>query len=472
MQKRTRRALIWLALIFAVGVGAVVVIGMTAARRDSAAARRLREHGQAAVTRYEAQFPGEKAPVQPTPGASAESDVPSAAPSTEEEEDRSSASPAAFILFEKLRQEVESLEAEEDQDLQKLLEKDWSEWTEDDFRRLAEFLGPHADLVEEIRRLARLGEPVYRVDLSEGYEAELPHLAPLRNMARLLSRDAALRVRAGDLEGAMEDYRAIIGLSETLVEEPLIISQLVRIAMTQIMFESMGTVLPPGQVSFDEARAFVAETADLYHREALAAALLAETTFGFRVMGEYYGGAEPVAFDISDSTVANMFLSVLYDASMADIMLTTDQQDYSEFMERLSEAAKAPYYETWRELEAIEADLDDASGLLAPVFVVALTRVPIAQARNEAMLDLVRIGLSLEAQYAETGSYPDNLNAVARDLGGTVPVDPFTGESYVYKPDGDTFTLYSVGQNEQDDGGRFNYREGDIVWRGVKEKLE
>lgn len=472
MQRRTRRALIWLTLIFGVGVAAIIVIGMAASRRDSAAARRMREHGQAAVARYEAQFGGDNAPVEPPPGGSAESDAPSA-PTSAEDEERSSASPAAFILFEKLRQEVESLESEEDQDLQELLKKDWSEWTEDDFRRLSEFLGPHEDLLDEIRRLARLGKPVYRVDLSKGYVTELPHPPPLRNMARLLSRDAAVRIHAGDLDGAMEDYRAIIGLSETLVEEPIIISQLVRFAMTGIMFESVGSLLPPGQVSPGEARAFVEETAELYHREALVNAFLTEGAFGIDIMDRLRDGTS--YFDPSGSSPPEVrgVLGLLYRTPIiGGVILDADQGNFAEYIERLSEAAENPYYGSATELEAIEAETQDLSFLShnTQIIVPALTRVQIAQARNEAQIDLMRMGLSLEAYYAETGSYPESLNAIAGDLGGTVPVDPFTGESYVYRPEGGAFTLYSVGQNQQDDGGRFDYREGDIVWRGIKEK--
>lgn len=58
---------------------------------------------------------------------------------------------------------------------------------------------------------------------------------------------------------------------------------------------------------------------------------------------------------------------------------------------------------------------------------------------------------------------------MAADLGGEVPVDPFTGQSYVYIPKENTFLLYSLGRNQQDDDGRHDYHEGDIVWRGEEE---
>jgi hypothetical protein len=100
----------------------------------------------------------------------------------------------------------------------------------------------------------------------------------------------------------------------------------------------------------------------------------------------------------------------------------------------------------------------------------ALARACQAQARHEAMLDLIQIGILLEQYKARTGSFPDTLDAIAADLGGSVPVDPFSGKSYRYRPLGTTFLLYSVGANRLDDGGTHDFREGDIVWRGRKKE--
>jgi len=62
--------------------------------------------------------------------------------------------------------------------------------------------------------------------------------------------------------------------------------------------------------------------------------------------------------------------------------------------------------------------------------------------------------------------YPEQLDAVAPALGREIPVDPFTGLPYRYEISGDGFQLYSAGVNLQDNGGRHDFHEGDIVWRG------
>ena len=98
----------------------------------------------------------------------------------------------------------------------------------------------------------------------------------------------------------------------------------------------------------------------------------------------------------------------------------------------------------------------------------ALGRTCEAQARHEAFIDLIQIGILVEQYKAHNGSYPDTLNDIASGLGGSVPVDPFSGKGYRYKPLGAVFVLYSISHNRLDDGGTHDrhYMKGDIVWRG------
>jgi hypothetical protein len=82
----------------------------------------------------------------------------------------------------------------------------------------------------------------------------------------------------------------------------------------------------------------------------------------------------------------------------------------------------------------------------------------------------MQMGLLLEQYQEENGLYPATLDAITPQLGGSVPVDPFTGESYVYVPSGNSVQLYSVGMNLVDDGGIHHPITADVVWRGRREE--
>jgi hypothetical protein len=86
------------------------------------------------------------------------------------------------------------------------------------------------------------------------------------------------------------------------------------------------------------------------------------------------------------------------------------------------------------------------------------------------MIDLMRIGLAVEAHYATHGKYPATLDVVAADLGGTVPLDPLTGHPYLYQPQGDTFLLQSGEADYPDDGRRPVRRIERTVWRDRQEE--
>ena len=261
--------------------------------------------------------------------------------------------------------------------------------------------------------------------------------------------------------------------SETLAEEPMSMSLLVRELLTRIAFEGMGAALPAGSLNLEQARSFVRKTEDMYHREGLEHALAYEAPLWLHFVTRNPAAllAREGSMPVLPATNA-VTLLVLYPSPLGDNIVNADRETCARFMERIILAAQEPYYEAQSELGSIEAELAGLSSLkgytkaLVPELMKGQRRV---QARNEALLDLMRLGLLLEAHHADTGSYPANLTKLADEFGDDLPVDPFTGESYVYVPKDDTFLLYSVGMNQVDDGGKHAYVEGDIVWRGVEE---
>jgi len=68
--------------------------------------------------------------------------------------------------------------------------------------------------------------------------------------------------------------------------------------------------------------------------------------------------------------------------------------------------------------------------------------------------------LALQLWRQRTGSWPQRLEAIADELGGEVPTDPYSGKAYPYRLENGGWVLYSVGENYVDDGGKLG--EGGI----------
>jgi len=68
------------------------------------------------------------------------------------------------------------------------------------------------------------------------------------------------------------------------------------------------------------------------------------------------------------------------------------------------------------------------------------------------------LATNIMAYRQQHGDYPDSLDAFGdRDF----IIDPFTDQRFVYRRDGDSFTLYSLGPNGVDDGGVHDRRMRD-----------
>jgi len=59
--------------------------------------------------------------------------------------------------------------------------------------------------------------------------------------------------------------------------------------------------------------------------------------------------------------------------------------------------------------------------------------------------------------------FPENISELVPDILAEEPVDPFTGNPFVYKLQEDGFVVYSVGSNEKDDEGMATFQVTKLV---------
>jgi hypothetical protein len=92
---------------------------------------------------------------------------------------------------------------------------------------------------------------------------------------------------------------------------------------------------------------------------------------------------------------------------------------------------------------------------------------------SQALADQAALACALEQHRLAHGQFPENLEVLAPQFIPILPKDALTGEPYKYRRTADgQFVLYSVGWNEQDEGGTIAlnkdgsvaYRNGDWVW--------
>ncbi|MBI5091089.1 MAG: hypothetical protein HZB26_01435 [Candidatus Hydrogenedentes bacterium] len=478
MKPSSERLFMMAAGLCVMAVAAAIAFQMITERKRSAAVARMKS-SVAATQQRAAAGP---------PVTSAEGGKPDRSGPTRSAPAKASESVAAFAaLFPKVRA-LEDDKRWETFYEEVLLKKDARDWTIDEQAAAKNFTDEARPLIQEIRRLANLGGPAIELDYSKGGAIELPHLAPLRTCARLLGIDADVQAQQGNYEEAAEDILASFKLGNAIKDEPILISQLFRCAMDGITYAGVQEALPQDGLDPELARRVIETAGRAEAHQNFAESFTLEAMIGLEHFERFRdGNTESLLYHdrtqsmldiwgvLPENRAGQRIFVTAYSSVIVRPWLNMDETTYSETIPRIQEAAQLPYDQALPVMQQIEQDIADLphTRVLTRTLLPDLTRRIAAQARDEAFLALTRVGLALELYHAQNGAYPTSLDAIAPILGGHVPVDPFTGQPLGYKPSGQSFVLYSVGQDLVDDGGKpgyndgggLDYRTGDIVWR-------
>lgn len=108
-----------------------------------------------------------------------------------------------------------------------------------------------------------------------------------------------------------------------------------------------------------------------------------------------------------------------------------------------------PWHQVLR--RAVLIELQGMEVYYGPLTNILWDQVP----RNQCFARLLALDLLIRAHRAEHGKWPATLEEIAIEGQEELTVDPFSGRPFVYRPGTSDFVLYSVGEDETDDGGKF-----------------
>lgn len=347
-----------------------------------------------------------------------------------------------------------------------LLKKYQKKGTPEDKEKITAFCADNQELIIELRNLAATGGPFHDLDFSKGSKIEVPHLAEIRSWVWLLTEHAAMSAKSGDYEEATQDALAIAAFAEGLGKEPVLISQMVGVAIENRLYNVIAESIPGENLSPEQLAQIIEYTSRFNGRNDLADAMALEATWQIT---EAFDAVRNGQGERADSFVMRLY------GSIGRPLLNQDEEIYVDIMERLSDTVRLPYYEAQPVLEQLHREMGNISfirlmtrptlHILAPTYL----RMPETCARCEAELGLMQIGLTVEQYHAQHGEYPQTLEEIAPALDNTLPLDPYTGQGFVYKPQADGFILYSARGNivppDENRTVRGLNEQGNIVWR-------
>ena len=287
------------------------------------------------------------------------------------------------------------------------------------------------------------------------------HLFRFPTCVRLAAAQAVLAGRSGDSAAAASWLAVGLRMARHLGQTPTLLSLLIEHHLISILFrvapEALGTQ-PPWSTEVQElGRALAA--LDL-RGDSLRAIrgdrALAHAIFSQSIEARTRSPRDAIILRLQrpllrwDEVACLSFVDQVIAAAQADQAPPDSEQYLAQLPPRwVPDFLKAPL-----------------AGSMARLLTRILPRTRAGQAR----IVVWQAALAVHRWRNAHGSYPDTLAQVAAEE--AVPLDPFSGQALIYRREGQGFVLYSVGPNQQDDGGvpktvgpARRSPAGDIVWR-------
>lgn len=280
--------------------------------------------------------------------------------------------------------------------------------------------GPALDL---LHRAAERPRCRVELDWRQGFAVEMPHLPGTRDAAYLLAARALLRQETEDLEGALDDLHALFALGRSLREEPILISQLVRIAIDGVGLQVLEALLPGAPdplaaietVGLDDVGGCISRA---FGTEAVVVLSLVSDP---KAIGNLTDSAEPSWF----------FL-------VAGPHVKTDVARLCRYLTRMSLAAREPYPQGMARVRNLQREAEEGGGFMTALLLPSIGSCIEKEAEHVARTALARTAARCLAHRKEHGEYPSSTE----DLPGT-ELDPLNGAPFLLTPGDEGVVLQS-----------------------------
>jgi hypothetical protein len=330
----------------------------------------------------------------------------------------------------------------------------------DDRAELSAVLATNQTLLDLLHSATALTNSRYPVDLTKGFQTLLPHLVKVKGAVQLLTAEALLNASNGDNEKALAALRAAGAVADSLVEEPLLISQLVRVAAWAIICKRGELILNGATLSDQQLKTLQTLFQNAERPDAMVRGLAGERASGLAVFmgspdqlsifGNLDSDSRPA---LKDRLRASLYIGLLKSTGL----LRKDRAFYLDVMATNVAAAEAPFPERLTlAQQANNAVMMPPSKLMifSRMLLPALSRTMQRDGDHTARIRTAQTAVAVERfRRAHNDGVPNDLNELVPTYLASVPGDPFDGQPLRFKRLTNGYVVYSVGSDLRDDGG-------------------
>ena len=322
----------------------------------------------------------------------------------------------------------------------------------------------HDKTLSLLRDAVRLKRSRFSVQLTNGSYTLLPHLSPLKAGSQLLALAALQSAQTGDHAKAAEALDTAFLLSDSLKQEPTLVSQLARMSCVNVARDALASCLCQTDFTSNELQRLAATISGQMNSPGHARALPGELAVGLDLFR--YTRSWPVYWD-SVQALGEKPPWWHYDALKLRTSFyfykfsANDAADKLHFLKTFSSfGAVFALQENERPLAFDRKSTDsymvqaNKGYLVSDNFIPTFKRTYIGEMKTVGLQRSALTALALERFRLDSGgSVPESLDALVPKYFPAVPLDPFDGKPLRYIRHGKGYVVYSVGDNLTDEQG-------------------
>ena len=313
------------------------------------------------------------------------------------------------------------------------------------------------------RPSCRFNIPYEVYDTPQALSALLEHFVLIKGLDRFLTLHAEAEMVLGRTDQALKDLQVMFRMDDGLKDEPLLISQLVRLAGAAIILESVGQGL--AEHRWSEAQLQVLQ--DRLQKTDLIASTV-QALYGERDLCSNRKFDQGYISPPGWNRLEQLNLNRAFNQTVLPRIDLAGREISPSFNHSMDLVFHQSY-----EGKGFSAFLHHniMASMMLPGFSGVGEKVALAQSG----VDLAMLACALERYRLAQGQYPEELAALVPRFVAVLPHDIINGQPLKYRRTEDgRFVLYSVGWNEKDDGGvvatkdkppRLDALQGDWVWQ-------
>lgn len=333
-------------------------------------------------------------------------------------------------------------------------------FTEADLIR--KFLDQHRALIARLHKVAREeGAVRYQRDFSEGIGMILSEVQQVRSATRALELEFHTLVRNGKIDEAIDNIVTRHAVGETLAHDPILISMLMRIAVQGTVLASARDLAATQSLSDEQLARLQSIVRSIDFHPQIAEALIGERAMTYQTFH--------IPIDLRSNEISPEGVAETTDDANK-VRRPEDCAMALQMLARLLEAAEQPHPQAIADTWAVEQQLKqlrEESPLQSVRYMQTLLLMPAVSAaatinaKGTAVCEVTDAVLAVRRYALEHGEAPPGLESLVPKYLPELPRDPFDGMPLRYRREGERVTIYSVGENQSDEGGSGNLSDGD-----------